>query len=161
MSVLASYLRGAQAGGYNVMERYAKGEAVGAGEAMDSVQEAFAAVESKGSGGYQAVGPDTGKGRAYGKYQVMDFNIGPWTEEIVGRRMTPEEFLNSPQAQDAVFNAKIGGYMQKYGTLEDAASMWFSGKPYAGNNRSDGYLTVPEYVSRVTSNYNPMQAYIK
>jgi len=79
----------------------------------------------------------------------MDCNIGPWTEEILGRRMSVDEFLASPEAQDAVFNAKMRDYTNRYGTVEDAASMWFSGRPYAGNNRSDGYLTVPQYVSRV------------
>lgn len=111
------------------------------------LQDAFANVESGGR--YDAVGPETGKGRAYGKYQVMDFNVGPWTEAILGYAMTPDQFLSSPEAQDAVFNAKMEEYMGRYGTVEDAASMWFSGKPYAGNNRSDGYLTVPQYVSKV------------
>lgn len=115
--------------------------------AYGDLKGAFSAVES--SGRYDAVGPETGNGRAYGKYQVMDYNIGPWTEAILGQRMTTEEFVSSPEAQDAVFEAKMQEYTQRYGTVEDAASMWFSGKPYEGNNRSDGYLTVPEYVARV------------
>jgi hypothetical protein len=48
--------------------------------------DAIASIESAGSGDYSAIGPDTGKGRAYGRYQVMDFNIGPWTEKHLGRR---------------------------------------------------------------------------
>lgn len=111
--------------------------------------EAIASVESAGSGDYSAVGPQTPKGRAYGRYQVMDFNIPAWTEKYVGRRMTPEEFLRDPAAQDAVFNGEFGSYVQKYGNPQDAASMWFSGRPMAeAGNASDGYKTVPEYVSK-------------
>lgn len=111
--------------------------------------DAIASVESAGSGDYKAVGPDTGKGRAYGRYQVMDFNIGPWTEKYLGKRMTPQEFLNDPQAQDAVFNGEFGGYVEKYGNPQDAASMWFSGRPMAqAGNASDGYNTVPQYVDK-------------
>jgi hypothetical protein len=129
-----------------------------AGDAMTALgkrspyADAIASVESAGSGDYSAVGPETGKGRAYGRYQVMDFNIGPWTEKYLGKRMTPEEFLASPQAQDAVFNGEFGSYVQKYGNPQDAASMWFSGRPMAAaGNASDGYNTVPQYVEKFTN----------
>jgi hypothetical protein len=101
--------------------------------------EAIARIESAGSGDYSAVGPVTSKGnRAYGRYQVMDFNIGPWTEQYYGRRLTPEEFLASPQAQDAVFSGAFGSSVERYGNPQDAASVWFTGKPMSeGANRSD------------------------
>jgi hypothetical protein len=68
----------------------------------------------------------------------MDFNIGPWTEKYLGRRMTPEEFLASPEAQDKVFAGEFGSYVQKYGNPQDAASAWFTGRPLSeGGNRSD------------------------
>lgn len=115
-------------------------------------QNAIASIESAGSGGYSAVGPTTAKGnKAYGKYQVMDFNIGPWTEKWYGRRLTPEEFLADPAAQDAVFNGEFGSYVQRYGNPQDAASVWFSGRPLSGNTSSDGYTSVPDYVSRFTN----------
>jgi hypothetical protein len=100
---------------------------------------AIASIESAGSGDYAALGPVTKKGnRAYGRYQVMDFNIGPWTEKHLGRRLTPEEFLASPEAQDRVFAGEFGSYVQKYGNPQDAASAWFTGRPLAeGGNRSD------------------------
>lgn len=111
--------------------------------------DAIASVESAGSGDYSAVGPDTGKGRAYGRYQVMDFNVGPWTKKHLGKEMTPQEFLNDPAAQDAVFSGEFGSYVQKYGNPQDAASMWFSGRPMAAaGNASDGYNTVPQYVEK-------------
>jgi len=162
MSVLRAYLEGqAQAAPMQSPRQNPMAEYMSGNEAMSAIQDAFAAVESDGSGGYAAVGPETGKGRAYGRYQVMDFNIGPWTREVLGQELTPEQFLTNPQAQDAVFSAKIGGYMDEYGSLEDAASMWFSGRPYAGNTRSDGYLSVPQYVSKVRANYNPMERAVR
>src|SRR5690606_24235042 len=55
---------------------------------------AIASIESAGSGDYQAVGPRHPRlGRALGRYQVMEANVGPWTEKYLGRRLTPEEFL--------------------------------------------------------------------
>lgn len=117
---------------------------------------AVAGAESAGqpNGGYGAIGPDTGHGRAYGKYQVMDSNIGPWTQEVLGKSMTPQEFLANPQAQDAVFNAKFGQYLKQTGNPQDAASMWFSGKPLAGNNSGPDVLgtTVGGYVNRFNRN---------
>ena len=101
--------------------------------------DAIASIESAGSGDYAAVGPLTKKGnRAYGRYQVMDFNVGPWTEKHLGKRLTPQEFLSNPKAQDAVFEGEFGGYVDRYGSPQEAASVWFTGKPMAeGAGRTD------------------------
>lgn len=87
---------------------------------------AIAGIESGGR--YDALGPVTGTGdRAYGKYQVMGSNIPVWTEKYLGRRMTPEEFLASPEAQEAVFKGEFGRLAAKYGP-EGAARAWFAGE---------------------------------
>lgn len=107
-------------------------------------------IESKGSGDYSALGPDTGKGdRAYGRYQVMGSNIPAWSREATGREMQPNEFLNDPTSQDAVFNKIFGGYMQGNGP-DDAASMWFSGKPLdeAGNATDALGTSAGDYVAK-------------
>jgi hypothetical protein len=94
---------------------------------------------------------DSGKGRrALGKYQVMDFNVAPWTREVLGREMTPDEFLANKTAQDTVFEKKFGGFADKYGSPQEAASVWFSGRPMAvAGNASDRFgTTVPSYVSK-------------
>ncbi|WP_434053891.1 MAG: hypothetical protein RDA78_03010 [Roseibium sp.] len=112
--------------------------AFGGDEGGANYADAIASIESAGSGDYAAIGPETGKGRAYGRYQVMGFNVGPWTEQHYGKRLSPDEFLASPEAQDAVFNGEFGSYVQKYGNPQDAASMWFTGKPAAeGADRAD------------------------
>jgi hypothetical protein len=106
---------------------------------LNQYANAIASIESAGSGDYQAVGPRTGKGnRAYGRYQVMDFNIGPWTEKYLGQRLTPEQFLANPNAQDAVFQGEFGSYVDRFGNPQDAASAWFTGRPLSeGAGRSD------------------------
>ena len=100
---------------------------------------------------YSALGPRTENGaRAYGRYQVMDFNIPVWTKEVLGTPMTPEQFLRDRQAQDAVAGAKFGQYVEQYGNPYDAASMWFSGRPMAqaGNASDVTGTSVPQYVGK-------------
>lgn len=112
---------------------------------------AIASIESGGR--YDLLGPVTRTGdRAYGKYQVMGANIPVWTQEALGRKMSPQEFLSSPEAQDAVFQHQFGKYEKQYGNPQDAASMWFTGKPYAeGRTRRDQLGTTGDaYVDRFT-----------
>tara|TARA_R110001632_G_scaffold847_8_gene3200 strand:+ start:12886 stop:13674 length:789 start_codon:yes stop_codon:yes gene_type:complete len=121
---------------------------------------AVADVESLGSGGYSAVGQVVQKGmykgqRAYGKYQVMEGNIGPWTKKYYGKALTPQQFLENEEAQDAVLENELMSNAEKYGSIEDAVSVWFSGRPVKkAGNASDGYTTVPEYIAKFRRNYN-------
>jgi hypothetical protein len=79
-------------------------------------------------GNYHSIGPETRTGdRAYGKYQVMGANVPSWTQEVTGRSMTPAEFLQDSDAQEAVYKTKMGQYAQKYGP-EGAARAWFAGE---------------------------------
>jgi hypothetical protein len=94
---------------------------------MEAYDRSLSGIESGGR--YDALGPIIPKSgdRAYGKRQVMGANVGPWTEQYYGQRLTPEEFLANPEAQDAVFKGKFGEYVQKYGP-EGAAKAWFAGE---------------------------------
>ncbi len=112
---------------------------------------AIATIESGScAGNYQAVGPATRTGnRAYGKYQVMDFNIPSWTREACGRAYTVAQFVNSPECQERVFEHQFGGYIERYGSPENAARVWFGGPGALNNpNASDGYNSVAEYADR-------------
>lgn len=111
---------------------------------------AIANIESRGSGGYRAIGPKTRSGdRAYGKYQVMGDNLPKWTKKYFGKVLSPQEFLNNPEAQEAVFRGEFGSYVNQYGNPQDAASMWFTGRPVSsGKKRSDGYNTGAQYVTK-------------
>jgi hypothetical protein len=93
----------------------------------EAYRNAIASIESAGSGDYAAVGPTHSRlGRALGRYQIMEANIGPWSREVLGREVTPQEFMANPQIQDAIFDGKFGGYVQQFGP-EGAAQAWFAG----------------------------------
>jgi hypothetical protein len=112
-------------------------------------QNAIKSIESSG-GNYGLTGPVTRNGdRAYGAYQVMGSNIPEWTRKHFGSALTPQQFLQNKEAQDAVFNGQFGSYVQQHGNPQDAASMWFTGRPLAqGGKSSDGYITGNQYVDR-------------
>ena len=118
---------------------------------LDRAKCAIATIESGSCGGnYGAVGPRTNKGnRAYGKYQVMDFNVPSWTREVLGQALTPQQFLNSPEAQEKVFEQKFSQLASQYGGYENASKVWFGGpKALRNPNASDGGTTVAKYAAR-------------
>jgi hypothetical protein len=99
---------------------------------ISSYAEAIKSIESRGSGGYSALGPVTRNGdRAYGAYQVMGNNIGPWSKEALGQSISAQEFLKNPGLQDKIFESKFGGYVDKYGP-SGAAQAWFGGPGSVG-----------------------------
>lgn len=98
---------------------------------MAAAAKAIKTIESGGN--YSALGPATRTGdRAYGAYQVMGANVGPWSEKHFGQRLTPDQFRANPQAQDAVFNGEFGRLSSRYGP-EGASRAWFAGE--GGMNR--------------------------
>lgn len=122
------------------------------GSQQPSYADAIAGIESRGSGNYRAVGPATRSGdRALGRYQVMSQNIRPWSREILGREVTPSEFMSDPNIQDQIFEGKFGQYVQKYGP-EGAARAWFAGEEGMNHpNRRDSLGTsVADYSRKFT-----------
>jgi hypothetical protein len=120
-----------------------------ADDIMGTYAPAIANIES--SGRYGALGPITKSGdRAFGKYQVMGANVPSWTEEALGKRLSTDEFLANPEAQDATFKHHFGKALAQYGNPQDAASVWFSGKPQAaaGNESDITGTTVPAYLRK-------------
>ena len=160
MEFLPAFLaRGGLAGG----RRYADGGDVAPNQQDDPaifddmVNRGLGSIKGiESSGRYGIVGPAAPSGdRPHGAYQVMGANIGPWTQEALGKRLSPQEFLADPQAQDAVARHKFGQYIAKTGDIEDAASMWFSGQPVAraGNAADVLGTTVPQYINRFRKGY--------
>jgi hypothetical protein len=96
---------------------------------------AIASIESAGSGDYNAkgiwIGDPESRDRAYGRYQIMGKNIPAWSKEVLGRVVTPEEFMADPKLQDAIFDAKFGDYVRKYGE-SGAAQAWLGGEGSIG-----------------------------
>lgn len=108
----------------------------------------IAAIESDGSGGYDAVGArHETLGRALGRYQIMEANIGPWSRAALGREVTAEEFMANPDIQDAIFDHRFGQYVERHGE-ENAARAWFGGEGGINNTGASdvhGRLTIGDY----------------
>jgi len=118
--------------------------------AAPDYSKAIAGIESGGA--YDKLGPQTKTGdRAYGKYQVMGANVPEWTTQVLGKPMTPEQFVANPDAQEAVFKAKFGDYVQKFGP-EGAAKAWFAGEKGMNNPNARDVLgtTVAGYGQKFT-----------
>jgi hypothetical protein len=121
---------------------------------MEKWRHAMGMVES--SNNYNAVGPMVKKGmyageRALGRYQMMPGNLPQWSKQALGRTVTSNEFLRSPEIQDAIFDYKFAQAAQKHGSFEDAASVWHSGRPLAvaaAAGATDGYMATRDYVKK-------------
>lgn len=120
---------------------------------MASYRDAIASIESAGSGDYQAIGPTNEKlGRALGRYQIMEANLAPWSQAALGRTVAADEFLASPEIQDAIFDHRFGGYVDQFGP-EGAAQAWFAGPGGVGKmGRKDVLGTsVADYTQKFNS----------
>lgn len=122
-------------------------------DALNKAVNAISSIESNHN--YEAIGPEVKKGmykgqRAIGKYQVMEGNIGPWSKAALGRTVTKEEFLKNTSIQDIIVKHQMMQSFRKYGTWEDAASVWFTGRPVTNESSkaSDGWTTGSEYINR-------------
>lgn len=124
---------------------------------MAAYRAAIAKIESGGR--YDALGPVTRSGdRAYGKYQMMGNNIGPWSKDALGRSITKDEFLSKPGLQDQIFDHKFGGYVDKYGA-PGAAQAWFGGPGSVGKGGKGADIlgtTGNSYVSKFNKNIGEM-----
>jgi len=107
-------------------------------------QGAIASIESRGAADpYRAIGAQTRYGRGLGRYQVVEANVAPWTQAALGQALTPQQFLASPEAQDAVFKHRFGQYVDQFGE-EGAARAWFGGP---GNVNKTGLTDVHKRLS--------------
>lgn len=128
---------------------------------IDQVKPLIASVESAGSGGYSAMGPkfthkvrgEPYENQALGKYQVLKSNLPEWSRKYYGRELTPQEFLSSPEAQEAIFEGAFGDMLKKHGNVRDAVSTWHSGRPLSEASRSKAKdvlgTTTEDYVTKV------------
>lgn len=130
---------------------------------MKPYLDALASIESAGSGDYGAIGPTHDKlGRALGRYQVMEANIGPWSQAALGREVSPDEFMSDPQLQDSIAGHQFQQYMQQFGDPGMAAQAWFAGPGGVGTNRQDVLGTsVPEYAQKFNAALQPSQAQLE
>jgi hypothetical protein len=116
---------------------------------LEALKRGLRKVESEGSGGYSAVGPRHPRyGRALGAYQVMEANIPGWSKSALGKPVSAQDFLNSPELQEKIVDHRLGGYLAKHGPA-GAASKWFTGSA-TPKGRQDSLGTVDhDYVRKV------------
>lgn len=112
---------------------------------IDAFMAAIAGLESGGS--YTAENPSG----AYGKFQIMPSNWGPWAERAGIGRNAPR----TPQNQEVVARHVMSEYYARFGNWRDVAIAWFAGPGAVGSanaeRRSDGNMTVREYADSIMS----------
>ena len=118
---------------------------------VDIERAKYAIGQRESGGNYETVGPEVNGDHAYGKYGVMGNNLPEWLKEAGQSSMTPQQFLKNPAAQDAVFEKVFGGYQDKYGSMNEASSVWFTGRTMeqAGASANDGKTTNAKYLADV------------
>lgn len=121
-----------------------------------SFDQFMAAISSQESGGnYSARNRSSG---AMGKYQIMPGNLGGkgsgWDYEALGRDVSPQQFMNSPQIQEQIARYQLQKYYNKYGA-RGAAIAWYAGpgalKYSSGslNRGQGGYPSISSYAQSI------------
>lgn len=124
---------------------------------------AFAnAIAGQETGGiadpYSATGVTTSSGDyAMGKYQIMRSHIagpGGWDEQILGRSITPQRFMNRPRLQERIAQGMLRPMFRQHG-VKGAASEWYSGDPDNWMDTSDqgSFPSIRQYVQEVQDRY--------
>lgn len=126
---------------------------------INRAKAAIRAIETPGHASpYEAVGKPNKKGqRAYGAYQVMDFNVPHWTKEATGVSLTPQQFLKNPEAQEKVFEHFFTKAFEQTGSATQAASIWFTGKANAPLAQDVNGMTGQRYTQRFDQVYGQQQ----
>lgn len=111
------------------------------------------AIRSQESGGrYSATNPSG----ASGAYQILRSNFekagSGWDVEALGHDVSYNQFMSSPQIQDAIARYKLGQYLKSRG-MAGAAATWYGGD-YGYNHMYDkkpqnGYPSIYDYVMSV------------
>ncbi|MEB3339140.1 MAG: peptidoglycan DD-metalloendopeptidase family protein [Leptolyngbyaceae bacterium] len=129
-----------------------------------------AIIGQESGGNPRAVNPHSG---ALGYGQVMPENVEPWSREVLGYPLTVPQFLNSPELQLQIIDAKLAQYwqdaMRRSGGNEAiavrmVASYWYSGDPTLYNNtrpQSYGegdYPSIAHYTLSILGKYQTLIA---
>lgn len=115
----------------------------------------LSSISGQESGGnYGAVNRSSG---AMGKYQIMPANIKGsgrgWDYEALGRDVSTQQFMASPQIQEAIAQYKLKSYYDRWGAA-GAAVAW-----YAGPGAVSGYLKNPGRYTNPQGAYPSIAAY--
>jgi hypothetical protein len=138
----------------------------------DDFETFFGGVSTQESGGNpKARNKRTG---AAGRWQIMPKNIGPWSQEVLGRSVSEQEFMGSPDIQEQISRAKLRQYYDRARELgvdprQGAALAWYTGedalrsrKDYERSMRipspAKGEPSASKYVSEVVQKSGPGRA---
>ena len=116
--------------------------------------------QKESSGRYGAVNKYSG---ALGKYQIMPSNINGrnrgWDYEALGRDVSTQQFLSSPEIQEKVARYKLQQYYNKYGPA-GASIAWYAGPGAANryvktgkastNTQAWGFPSIASYMQSIT-----------
>lgn len=111
--------------------------------------------QKESSGNYGAVNKHSG---ALGKYQIMPSNFagkGGWDYNALGYDVTANQFLKSPQIQEAVAKYQLQKYYDKYGPA-GASIAW-----YAGPGAAQKYINTGRVSNFAQGIYPSIQAYMR
>lgn len=113
-----------------------------------------AIIGQESAGKFWIVNPDSG---ALGYGQLLKENVAPWTKAALGRALTAEEFLASPEFQIKTIDHKLDDYLQRAlaytgGSNEQVAirrvaAAWYSGNPGLWNDTRPQYSNGQRYPS--------------
>jgi hypothetical protein len=78
----------------------------------------------------------------------MEENMPVWTKQYLGKKMTVQEFIDSPLAQEKLAGLIFTERIAEHENMHDPVARWFSGQPLIDNSACDGHMCVPEYVKK-------------
>lgn len=135
-------------GGISLPSNYGGG--VTGGDTLSKLMRAIGQQESSGN-----YGAYNGLYGASGKYQILKSNIPEWSQEALGHQVSYDQFMHSPQVQDAIARYKLGQYLSKYGAA-GAAVAWYGGpgavsNMYSHTTQAHGYPSLYAYWQSVLS----------
>lgn len=111
--------------------------------------------QKESSGNYGAVNRHSG---ALGKYQIMPGNFagkGGWDYNALGYDVSANQFLKSPQIQEAVARYQLQKYYDKYGPA-GASIAW-----YAGPGAANKYVNTGRVSNFAQGIYPSIAAYMR
>ncbi len=94
---------------------------------IDKLMEAFAYNETRGVEGdkyafHQPSGDDN-LGEARGKYQITDGELADLGEELLGKKVTAQEFQDSPELQEKYMRNKMQAWIDEGLSIEGLAAL--------------------------------------
>jgi hypothetical protein len=134
------------------------GSSLAMGKHILPIQQVMDAIGKKeSSGNYGSTGPELPNGdQALGKYGVMRTSLPEFLQQAGLPHMTPSQFLANPTAQDQVARKILGDYQSKYGSANEAAVKWFTGKSISEGGAGRGAdalgTTPPAYLADFNKN---------